>query len=244
MLRTILQWIFIASALECTLALAQQERITAHTFDDESRNAVVRSLAPAAFKAFEDAAAKTNCVGIAQAAVELLRRVRPQIESQVASEVETNQWRSLRIWSGAWQLALRVWRVCDVPEARKVISDEWDTNLGNDDQFVGYQIAPLAAEWDRGLLTEGFWDLLRRTTNSTTLQGICFVLYQHGDLTDEKPLIAKRDSDIPGKLQEIIQTTVNWMTYRYGPKRTPEGKFDPGPAALGPTGPYRWYPYQ
>ena len=28
------------------------------------------------------------------------------------------------------------------------------------------------------------------------------------------------------------------MTYRYGPKRTPEGKFDPGPAALGPTGPY------
>lgn len=239
-----LKWILITTVFGCKFAVAQQGRISAPTFNDQSRNAAIRSVAPAEFKSFEDTAAKSDCVGTAAAAVDLLRQVRSELESQLASEARTNHWRLLRVWSATWQLALRVWQVCDAQEARKTISDEWKEDLAKDDHFVGYQIAPLAAEWDRDFLTKGIWDLLKRSTNATSLRAICFVLYEHGDLGDEKPFLAKRDSGIPESLHGIIQNALNWMTYKHGPKRTQEGKHDPGPAALSPTGPYRWYPYQ
>jgi hypothetical protein len=97
---------------------------------------------------------------------------------------------------------------------RRVVLDEWNRYLRDDDSSVPSQLYALAEQWDRDLLTEDFYQLLKKTKNKKTIAAIAYAFYEHGNASDADRLLQKRKSGIDIESQQMIQNAINWMNYR------------------------------
>jgi hypothetical protein len=119
-----------------------------------------------------------------------------------------------------------VWGVCiqtiqksKDQAAQGIILDEWNKSLKADDDAVPLQVQALAEKWERSLLTEDFWNLLKGTKNVRTVNAMGYVLYQCG-IQDDLDRIEKIEKETPGR---GLSNTISWLKYRLsGGKTTPE----------------------
>lgn len=136
-----------------------------------------------------------------------------------------------RAYCAAWRIALHTRQHSNDPAVQKRILDEWNKALRQDDMAVPYQIYAMA---DRSLLTDDFWDLLKRTTRNKTISSIACMVYGIGTLADIEPLEQKRRSGIDVESQQAILNAISWLKYRLSDRPRDDNTRSGMPAARPP----------
>jgi len=186
----------------------------------------IAKILPAEYAAYEQALAGDHGLNDARASIALLSKVKETLGRSLQSHNQEQD--SISAYRAAWRLCLRTMRDSKDQAAQKLIVDEWNKSLREDSDATPSQVYALSEQWDRKLLTNDFWQLLRQTNKRKTVSAICYVLYERGNAADAAQLMQKRKSGVDVGLQEGIQNTINYMNYRLS------GDTSPGPAAAPP----------
>ena len=194
------------------------------TKSDEMRNQAIAKVLPEEYANYEKELKGDSGLSDTQASFLLVSKAKALLGKPAENTSKEEEYN--RAYYATWHLCLRMRQNAKDPAVQKLILDQWDSYLREDDKPVPFQIYALT---DRSLLTGDFWKLLQQTKRKKTISAICYVLYHHGDREDAERLTQKRKSGIDVELQEIIQNAINWMNYRLSGDKT-----NPGPAAAPP----------
>lgn len=185
--------------------------------ENMSEPAIAKVL-PAEYAAYEQALTGDHGLNDARASIAFLSKVKETLGRSLSSHSQEQD--SISAYRATWRLCLRTMQNSNDRTAQKLIIDEWNKSLREDSAVTPSQVYALSEQWDRKLLSDDFWRLLRQTNNKKTISAICYVLYVHGNQDDAKRLT---DSHKPE-----TQNAVNYMNYKLSDDTSP------GPAAAPP----------
>jgi len=220
-------WLTSLSVMS-SLSFAQTQVITNGREVESMSDLDITKVLPAEYAAYRSALTKDGGVRDAQAALLLLSETRKRLD-EARPSVERKR-EDFNAYHAAWRLCLRHRCESHDPAARQLILDQWNQSLKSNGDAVCSQLYALRDVWDRDLLTDACWQLLRETKNPHTIVAFCALLHANGDETDVDRLAAKRDSEIDVPTRKTIQNSIIWLRYRLtgGPTHA-------GPAALPPA---------
>ncbi len=238
----------LLSALCATAAVVAAEELPHTRLSALSTEPALQIMMNGQVAAFGKQMAGRGDLEVAASVTNLLAFAARQAEAGVASREERQK--ADVAYAAAWEVALGARRGLRSPQGREEILARWETAFKEGGPLVLYQLFALwadsvsAGQLDRSLLTGSFWDLLRRTREPGLLSGFCVLLRRYGEAADVKPLLEKRDSGIPPKLQGMVQSALDRIAYRVDRKTqgayglTLDGRptpfvEDPGPAREG-----------
>lgn len=210
--------------LICPLFCYAQHNVFTTDGSKTSNTATIARAFPAEYAAYERSLSKDNDTS---ACLVLLSKVRESLRKSPPSQSEYKG--RARAYEVTWSLCLRTMLASKDQASRQAILDRWNEGLAEDDDAVPSQIYSLWEDWDRSLLTDKFWRLLKKTDKKRTISAIAYVLYPHGNAEDAQRLTEKEESGIDVGLQVIIQNALNYMNWRLRGDPT-----DPGPAGAPP----------
>jgi len=187
----------------------------------------IAKVFPEEYAAYEKALAQANGTNLVRASLVLLAKAKESLH-RTSSTTNVAQ-DEIKIYRATWLLCLQTMHESKNQTAQRLIVDEWNKSLREDDEAVPSQVYTLVEQWNRNLLTDEFWQLLKQTNKKKTISAISYVLCQYGNSADTDRLMQKRKSGIDKASQGIIQNAINWMNYRLSGDKT-----NPGPAAAPP----------
>lgn len=187
----------------------------------------IAKVLPEVYVKYEKALSESNETNTVRASLELLSKVKGCLRQSPKSTGENQD--LIAAYRATWRLCLRAMKDSKDHTVQRLIQDEWNKRLREDDDAAPSQVYALSEQWDRKLLTDEFWQLLKQTGKKKTMSAFAYVLYEHGDATDAERLMQKRKSGIDIESQAVIQNAINWMNYRLSGDKT-----NPGPAAATP----------
>ncbi len=209
--------------------LEDARRLTERLLNDP-----IRKVAPEQLEAYQRAAARSAGIETTRAGLAVLAKAAEGVEGPYASEEQRGQ--VVTGYFNAWRLCLRLWRSAKDPAAKDLVLDRWNIALAKGGRGVVYPLRALDCEGGRGLMTEEFWALLRKSDDLRTVNAICCVLYHHGELADMKPLHEKLASGAPPSLRGQLESAIVHWKYDHSDHLWPDGSFNYGP----PSGPPIW----
>ena len=154
----------------------------------------------------------TNGTNAVRESLDLLSKAKQSLQ-QTSNAAGEDQAR-IAAYRAAWSQCLQTMKKSEDQATHRLVLDEWNRCLRDDDSSVPSQVSALAEQWDRNLLTEDFYQLLKKTNNKKTIAAIAYAFYEHGNATDADQLMQIRKSGIDIESQEIVQNAINWMNYR------------------------------
>lgn len=172
---------------------------------------------PEAYAAFKRNVTGAFGKGDAAAAIDLVTKAGALfanvIGSQLQSPTNQDQGKVVTAYEAAWRLAIRIHKGATDPGIKQSILDQWTNALQEPDLKVAAQIYALALAWDRSLLTEDCWRILRQTKSPTVVAAFSYLVYRRGDRQDADRLIAKEKSEADLKVTAPIQNALNWWEF-------------------------------
>ena len=188
----------------------------------------VAKVLPAEYTAYEQALTGDNGLNNVRACLELLAKAKENLECSLSSNNPEQD--SISAYCNAWRQCLRTMQdstdqtgrpfdgfdkltadcagstPLTTGQGRQLIIDEWNKSLQEDSDVTPLQIYALSEQWDRGLLTDDFWQLLSQTNKKKTVFAICYVLYEHGNMADIKQLMQNANPTLMWDFRKSYRT--------------------------------------
>lgn len=212
--------LFLLSGIRC---LAMDEA----PGQSEQRTSLIKEFQAEEFEVFKKAVVKAVNKTSAKRLLKIISKLKNEIDEETAAEKRKRLGEAYR---AAWEEAIIVWKVTTDPDAKKLILDTWKSSLV-ESASVPYQIGALHYQWDRGLLTDEFWSLLKDSNSVNTVSSICFAIYLRGNDDDIARLEAKETATSNIQIKQVILNALDWRKFKLNGSPDPK---DQGPASAPP----------